>query len=131
MPAVSVPPARHPSLSLLSKQGEAGKLEEMMRAVSLLDRGFILVSLDEKYPKLGTLKGYFSDGCKQVVYDFLVQSMYRYNFHVTMSNATSFLLQTHLPPIFLDTMSRVQHKFDPKHRDTAIGRWAYQAKKNK
>jgi hypothetical protein len=92
----------------------------MMGAVSLFDRRFILVDLDEKYPKLATLTGYFSNGCKRIVHDFLVQSMHRDNFHVTMSNTISFLLQTHLPAIFLDAMSRAQHEFDPNHCDTKV-----------
>ncbi len=120
MPAVSVPPACPPAPTLLSEQEKAGELEEMMGAVSLFDRRFILVDFDEKYPKLATPTGYFSDGCKQIVHDFLVRSTHRDNFHVTMSNATSFLLQTHLPVIFFDAMSRAQHGFDPNHRDTYV-----------
>jgi hypothetical protein len=92
----------------------------MMGAVSLFDRRFILVDLDEKYPKLATPTGYFSDGCKQIVHDVLVQSTHRDNFRVTMSKVTSFLLQTRLPAIFLDAMSRAQHKFDPNHCDTYV-----------
>ncbi len=106
MPAVPVPPARAPTPALLSEQEEARELEEMMGAESLFDRRFILVDLDEKYPKLATPTGYFSDGCKRIVHDFLVQSMHRDNFRVTMSNAALFLLQTCLPAIFLDAMSR-------------------------
>jgi hypothetical protein len=120
MPAVPVPPARAPATALLSKQEEVGELEDMMGAVSLFDRRFILVDLDEKYPKLATPTGYFSDGCKRIVHDFLVQSTNRDNFRMTMSNATSFLLQTHLPAIFLDAMSRAQQEFDPNHRDTYV-----------
>jgi hypothetical protein len=120
MPAVPVPPARAPATALLSKQEEVGELEDMMGAVSLFDRRFILVDLDEKYPKLATPTGNFSDGCKRIVHDFLVQSTHRDNFYVTMSNATSFLLQTCLPAIFLDAMSRAQHEFDPNHRDTYV-----------
>jgi hypothetical protein len=65
MPVVPVPPTRPPAPALLSKQEEAGELEEMMGAVSLFNRRFILVYLNEKYPKLGTLTGYFSNGCKR------------------------------------------------------------------
>jgi hypothetical protein len=72
MPAVPVPPIRPPAPAHLSKQEEAGELEEMMGAVSLFDRRFILVSLDEKYPKLATPTGYFSNGCKWIVHDFLI-----------------------------------------------------------
>jgi hypothetical protein len=115
MPAVPVPSARAPAPALLSKQQEAGELE-----VSLFDRRFILVDLDEKYPKLATPTGYFSDGRKRIVHDFLVQSTHRDNFCVTMSNVTSFLLQTRLPAIFLDSMSRAQHEFHPNHHDTYI-----------
>jgi hypothetical protein len=120
MPAVPVPPARALAPALLIKQEEARELVEMMGAVSLFDRRFILVDLDEKYPKLVTCRSNFSDGCKRIVYDFLVQSTHRDNFRVTVFNATSFLLQTCLPAIFLDTMSRAQHKFDPNHRDTYV-----------
>ncbi len=120
MPAVPVPPTRAPAPALLSKQEEAGELEEMIGAVSLFNRRFILVDLDEKYPKLATPTGYFSDGRKRIVHDFLVQSTHKDNFRVTMSNTTCFLLQTRLPAIFLDAMSRAQHKFDPNHRDTYV-----------
>ncbi len=72
MPAVPVPPTRTPAPALLSKQEEAGELEELMGAVSLFNGRFILVDLDEKYPKLASPTGYFSDGCKQIVHDFLV-----------------------------------------------------------
>jgi hypothetical protein len=73
MPAVPVPSAHPPAPVLLNKQEEARELEEMMGAVSLLlDRRFILVDLDEKYPKVVTPTGYFSNGCKQIVHDFLV-----------------------------------------------------------
>jgi hypothetical protein len=113
MPAVPVLPTCAPAPALLSEQEEARELEEMMGVVSLFNRRFILVDLDEKYPKLATPTGYFS-------HDFLVQSAHGDNFHVTMSNATSFLLQTHLPAIFLEAMSRAQHKFDPNHRDTYV-----------
>jgi hypothetical protein len=34
-----------------------------------------------------------------------------------MSNATYFLLQAHLPAIFLDAIRRAQHEFDPNHHD--------------
>jgi hypothetical protein len=40
--------------------------------------------------------------------------------YVTMSNGTSFLLQTCLPAIFLDAMSRAKHEFDPNHHDTYV-----------
>jgi hypothetical protein len=50
MPAVPVLPARAPAPALVSKQEEAGELEEMIGAVSLFNRRFILVDLDEKYP---------------------------------------------------------------------------------
>ena len=72
MPAIPVLPTRAPTPALLSKQEEAGELEEMMGAVSLFDRRFILVDLDEKYPKLATLTGYFSNGHQRIVHDFLV-----------------------------------------------------------
>jgi hypothetical protein len=61
MPAVPVPPACAPAPALLSKQEQARELEEMMGAVSLFNRRFIYVDLDEKYPKLATPTGYFSN----------------------------------------------------------------------
>jgi hypothetical protein len=92
----------------------------MMGAVSLIHRWFILVDFNEKYPKLATPTGYFSDGHKRIVHDFFVQSMHRDNFCVTMSNATSFLLRTHLPAIFLVAIIRAQYEFDPNHRDAYV-----------
>jgi uncharacterized membrane protein YgcG len=71
-------------------------------------------------PNWPLLQGISPIGRKRIVYDFLFQSTHRDNFWVTMSNATSFLLQTHLPAIFLDAMSRAQHKFDPNHCDTYV-----------
>ncbi len=102
MPAAPVPPTRAPTPALLSKQEEARELEKMMGAVSLFNRRFILVDLDEKYPKLATPTGYFSDGCKYIVHDFLVQSTHRDNFHMTMSNVPpSFSKPVYLPSFLL------------------------------
>jgi hypothetical protein len=101
MPAIPVLPARAPTPTLLSEQEEAGELEKMMGAVYLFDRRFILVDLDEKYPILATPTGYFSDGCKQIVHDFLVQSTHR-NVHVTMSSTPpSFSKPVYLPSFLM------------------------------
>ena len=110
----NVVPARAPAL-----EEEVEELEEMMEDVSLST--FVAVGLDEKYPHIAYLTGYMSDGCMSVVFDFLVRSTGISSFKVkTAPNGNSFVLSTHLPPSYLDTMGRAELKFDPHNNNTFV-----------
>jgi len=66
-----VPPARSPAPALLSAEEEARELEEMMRSVS---PSSTISSRWTWMRNSQTLAGFSSDGCQQVVLDFLVGS---------------------------------------------------------
>ena len=113
-----VPPARSPAPALLDEVDEALELKEMMEIVSL--HNFNPVDLDEKFLSIGYKTGFLSDGCQRAVRDYLVRSMHIDNFRISMPSATSLLVQTCVPALFLDAMGRAEFEFDPNHQDTYV-----------
>lgn len=118
MVAARVPPARSPAPALLDEVDEALELEEMMENVSF--HNFNPVDLDEKFLSIGYKTGFLSDGRQRAVRDYLVRSTHIDNFRISMPSATSLLVQTRVPALFLDAMGRAEFEFDPNHQDTYV-----------
>jgi len=113
-----VRPARSPAPALLDEVDEALELEEMMENVSF--HNFNPVDLDEKFLSIGYKTGFLSDGRQRAVRDYLVRSTHIDNFRISMPSATSLLVQTRVPALFLDAMGRAEFEFDPNHQDTYV-----------
>ena len=122
MVAPPVPPTPHsPAPAVLDEDNdEALELEDLMHKVSFGSNHFNPVDLGEKFVSIGYTTGFFSDGCQRAVRDYLVRSTHTDNFLITMSSATSFVLKTCVPQLFLDALGRARSEFDPNHHDTYV-----------
>ncbi len=76
--------------------------------------------LDEKFLSISYKTGFLSDGRQRAVRDYLVRSTHTNNFLITIPSATSFVLKTRVPQLFLDAMGRAVSEFDPNHHDTYV-----------
>ena len=122
MVAPPVLPARSPAPAVLheDEDDDYEELGDLMQMVSLGSNHFNPVDLGEKFLSIGYKTGFFSDGRQRAVRDYLVRSTHTDNFLVAMSSATSFVLKTRVPQLFLDALGRSGSEFDPNHHDTYV-----------
>ena len=77
--------------------------------------------LEERFVAIMHNTGFFRDGRKRIIADFLVRNVHKDNFRVTVgASGTSFCLQSRLPPSFVDALGRAEQEFDPLDYDTFV-----------
>ena len=113
------PPAARPTVEAARSPDNEFDLDNFDQLS--LGNAFQLDDLEERFILLKHCTGFFKDGRKRIIADFLVRSVHKDNFRVTVGESgTSFCLQSKLSPSFLNALGRAKHEFDPLDHNTFV-----------